>query len=131
MIARIRPFARLLLAFSLLVSWTTSGWAAACAQPPAQPQTHAMAHHAAHGGGMHGHHPQPAPAPEPGERGPAGEMPECPLLAMNGGTCTGVAQLPTIAAGHAVPSTDVRGYPPVEPIRDRLQALSLFRPPEA
>ncbi|HEX9936468.1 MAG TPA: hypothetical protein VGB15_05075 [Longimicrobium sp.] len=131
MIPRIRPLARLLLALSLLVSWTTSGWAAACAQRPAQAQTHAMAHRAAHGGGMHGHHSRPAPAPEPGDRGPAGEMPECPLLAMNGGTCTGVAQLPSIVTSHAVRSMDVRGYPPVEAIRDRLLTLSLFRPPEA
>ena len=128
MIPRIRPFARLLLALSLMVAWTTSGWAAACVQPAAAPEPHTMAHHAAHAGGMH-HNPLPAPEPDRPDSG--GELPECPLLAMNGGTCTGAAQLPATVTGHATPSTDLRGYPPVEPIRDRLLALSLFRPPEA
>jgi hypothetical protein len=128
MIPRIRPFARLLLALSLMVAWTTSGWAAACAQRPSAAPSHAMASHAVHHGGAH-HHPQPAPEPKRPDRG--GEMPGCPLLAMNGGSCSGVAQLPTIVASHAAQSIDVRGYPPVEPIHDRLLALSLFRPPEA
>ncbi|HEU4562332.1 MAG TPA: hypothetical protein VFS20_31165 [Longimicrobium sp.] len=127
MIPRIRPFARLLLALSLMVAWTTSGWAAACAKRPDAAPAHAMAGHAAHHGAMH-HHPRPASEPSRPDRG---EMPECPLLAMNGGTCTGVAQLPTAAGNAAAPSTDLRGYPPVEPIRDRLLALSVFRPPEA
>jgi hypothetical protein len=128
MIPPVRAFARLLLALSLMVAWTTGGWAAACAQRPDAAPAHAMASHGAHHGGMH-HHSQPAP--EPSRPDPAGELPECPLLAMNGGTCTGAAQLPAIVASHAAPSTDVRGYPPVEPIHDRLLALSLFRPPEA
>src|SRR5215218_953364 len=118
--------ARLLLALSLMVSWTTGGWAAACAQPAAPAaQPHAMAHHAVHGG-MH-HHPRPAPQ----RRVPHGEMPECPVMAMNGGSCLGAAHVPTIASAHAEASFDAAAYPAADAIRDRLLPFSHFRPPEA
>jgi hypothetical protein len=121
-----RRVARLLLALSLMVSWTTGGWAAACAQsaaPAAQP--HATAHHAMHGG-MH-HHPRPAPQ----RPAPHGEMPDCPVMAMNGGSCLGAAHVPTIASAPAEAAFDAAGYLPADAIRDRLLAFTHFRPPEA
>jgi len=145
MIPRVRSFARLLASLALMVSWTTGGWAAACAQgavaqAEASPSSdtaeqamhamHAMAHHAMHGG-MHHHASPPAPKPKPGQPAPRGEMPPCPLLVMNGGSCLGAAQLPSIAAVPMPPLADESGYPLADPIHDRLLPLSLFRPPEA
>ncbi|HYH82487.1 MAG TPA: hypothetical protein VEX86_22035 [Longimicrobium sp.] len=137
---RARAFARLLAAVALLVSWTTAGWAAACAQraserADAPAHGHAMAHAGTHDG-AHGamHHPAPpapAPEPEPGPPEPAGEVPPCPLLVMNGGSCLGAPQLPSAAPLPAFAPADMGGYPPADAIHDRLLPLSLFRPPEA
>ena len=109
-----------------MVAWTTSGWAAACAQKaaPAHPM-HAAAHHGMPGG-MHHHR---APAPE--KPAPRGEMPECPMLAMNGGTCVGSAQLPSVAAALAPTPLDAARFPALDSIRDSLLASPHFRPPEA
>lgn len=137
MMPRVRSFARLLAALALLVSWTTGGWAAACAQGAvtsadaaerAPDHAMAMAHH-----GMHGamHHHAPPSSPEPKRKGPRGEMPACPLLVMNGGSCLGAAQLPSVVSLPAPPLVDRTGYPPADAIHDLLLPLSLFRPPEA
>jgi hypothetical protein len=142
MMPRVRSFARLLSSLALMVSWTTGGWAAACAQGavaapsevPASAEApehgmHAMAHHGVHGG-MHRHAPPPAPRPAPGRPAPRGEMPACPLLVMNGGSCLGAAQLPSVVSLPAPPLAGASGYPPADAIHDRLLPLSLFRPPE-
>jgi hypothetical protein len=134
MMPRVRSFARLLATLALLVSWTAGGWAAACAQGAvtsagaADHGMHAMAHHGMHGA-MH-HHP-PSPEPRPDGRAPRGEMPACPLLVMNGGSCLGAAQLPSVVTVPAAHSAAVAGYPAADAIHDRLLPLSLFRPPEA
>jgi hypothetical protein len=138
MMPRVRSLPRLLAAAALMVSSTTAGWAAACARRAdesagAAAHGHAMAHAGMHDG-MHGamHHPAP-PAPERGSDRPTpgGEMPPCPLLALNGGSCLGAAQLPSAAVLPAFAPADVSGYPPAVAIHDRLLPLSLFRPPEA
>lgn len=122
---RISAVARTLAALALLVSWTTGGWAAACASAP-EPHAHGMAmHHPMHGGMMH--HPMPEHRRAP--RG--GEAPGCPLLAMNGGSCLGAAQLPAIVSAPASSLAASDGYPPAEGVRDRLIAISLFHPPRA
>jgi len=131
-----RRAAHLLLALSLMVAWTTGGWAAACAQPAAPAtQPHAMAGHAMPGHAMHGgmhHHPRPAPdGPAPERRAPRAEMPECPLMAMNGGSCVGAAQVPALAAAPAAMPAGDAPYLPADAIRDRLLPLAHFRPPEA
>ena len=120
-----RRIARLLLTLSLMVAWTTGGWAAACAQSAAPADPHAMAHHGMHGG-MH-HHPRPVPS----RPAPRGETPECPVMAMNGGSCLGAAQVPAIAAAPGEAPLDAAAYLPADGIRDRLLPLSHFRPPEA
>jgi hypothetical protein len=147
MMPRVRSFARLLAALALMVSWTTGGWAAACAlgavasAAEAMPQPdaaghgmHAMAHHGMHHG-MHHHAPPPAPKPKPkpkpGQPAPRGQMPACPLLVMNGGSCLGAAQLPSVVSLPAPPLADASAYPPADAIHDRLLPLSLFRPPQA
>lgn len=148
MILRVGSFARLLASLALTVSWTTGGWAAACAQGAAGESAdaaesadtgqapehgmHAMAHHGMHGG-MHHHTSPPAPKPEPtpDQPVPRREMPACPLLVMNGGSCLGAAQLPSVVSLPAPPLADASGYPPADAIHDRLLPLSLFRPPEA
>jgi hypothetical protein len=82
----------------------------------------AMRHHAAH---------RPAP-PRPEHRTPGGgDGPECPLLAMNGGSCLGAAHLPAVASAPAGAFAASDGYPPVDGVRDRLLAISLFHPPRA
>jgi|GEM_PF-2535003 len=139
MIPRARSFARLLASLALLVSWTTGGWAAACVQgalasadasPRPGATEHAMAHHGMRGG-MHHHTSPSAPKPKPGRPAPRGEMPPCPLLVMNGGSCLGAAQLPSVVSIPAPPLASASGYPPADAIHDRLLPLSLFRPPEA
>ncbi|HET7234141.1 MAG TPA: hypothetical protein VFJ16_29275 [Longimicrobium sp.] len=120
-----RRVARLLIAVSLMVAWTTGGWAAACAQKAAPAHQAHAAHHGMHGG-MHHH---PAPAPE--KSAPRGEMPDCPMLAMNGGTCLGSAQLPAVAAVPAAAMLDAVRFPALDSIRDSLLASPHFRPPEA
>lgn len=121
-----RRAARLLLTLLLMAAWTTGGWAAACAQPAASPSAqHAMAHHGMHAG-MH-HHPRPAPS----RPAPSGETPECPVMAMNGGSCLGAAQVPSVAAAPADAAPDRDAFAAADPIRDRLLPFSHFRPPEA
>lgn len=126
-----RRVARLLLSLLLMVAWTTGGWAAACAQsasPAASTASapHAMAHHGTQGG-MHHHHPRPAPE----KPAPRREMPECPVMVMNGGSCLGAAQVPATVAAPAALSLDTAAFAAADPIRDRLLPLSHFRPPEA
>ena len=125
---RVSAAARMLAALALLVSWTTGGWAAACARPSgATAAAHAMAmHHPMHGA-MH-HHAPAAPRPD---RHRGGEMPECPLLAMNGGSCLGAAHLPAIVSAAASALAADHGYPPADGVRDRLIAISVFHPPRA
>ena len=116
-----RRVARLLLTLSLMVAWTTGGWAAACAQPAAPASApHAMAHHGMHAG-MH-HHSPPAPR---------GNVPECPVMVMNGGSCLGAAQMPAVVAAPGEMALDGAAYLSADDIRDRLLPLSHFRPPEA
>jgi hypothetical protein len=137
MMPRVRSFARLLASLALLVSWTAGGWAAACAQGSVTSAAaehghamHAMAHHGMHGA-MHHHPPSPSPNPRPDGRAPRGEMPACPLLVMNGGSCLGAAQLPSVVTAPAPHSAEVSGYLAADDIHDRLLPLSHFRPPEA
>jgi hypothetical protein len=121
-----RRVARLLISLSLMVAWTAGGWAAGCAQPPPPASaSHAMAHHGMHAG-MH-HHPRPSPS----RPAPRGEMPECPVMAMNGGSCLGAAQVPTVVAAPGEAPLDAAAFVPPDPIRDRLLPFSHFRPPEA
>jgi hypothetical protein len=121
-----RRIARLLLALSLMVSWTAGAWAAACASPVAAAhQPRAMAHHAMHAGMLHRRR------PAPGRPAPRGDTPECPVMAINGGSCLAAAQVPAVAAAHAdAPAGDAR-YVAADGIRDRLLPLAHFRPPEA
>ncbi|HET7462645.1 MAG TPA: hypothetical protein VFJ82_15430 [Longimicrobium sp.] len=121
-----RRVARLLLTLSLMVAWTTGGWAAACAQPASSASApRAMAHHGMHAA-MH-HHPRPAPS----RPAPRGEMPECPVMAMNGGSCLGAAQVPAIIAAPAGAPLDAGTHVSLDTIRDRLLPHAHFRPPEA
>ncbi|HSU15422.1 hypothetical protein [Longimicrobium sp.] len=121
---RVSAAARLLAAVALLVSWTTAGWAAACARPSAPGAgMHAMGMH-------HAMHHQPAPPGPERHRAPrGGETPECPLLAMNGGSCLGAAHLPAIVSAPASALAPDAGYPPADGVRDRLIAISVFHPP--
>lgn len=125
MMPRLSAAVRVLAALCLLVSWTTAGWAAACV--PASDAAPAWAMHAMmHHGAMH--HPA---APRPEHRAPrGGDGPECPLLAMNGGSCLGAAHLPAIVSAPAAGFAASDGYPPADGLRDRLLAISLFHPPK-
>lgn len=121
--------ARALAALVLLVSWTTAGWTAGCARPDrAAPETamHAMMHHGVH---QAMHHSAPPPRAPHHPRG--GDRPECPLLAMNGGSCLGAAQAPAAfpASSPALAATDA--YPPADGVLDRLLPFSFFHPPRA
>lgn len=127
MIPRASAAVRVLIALSLLVSWTTAGWAAACARAPEANAAHAVHAMAMHHG-MHAamHHPAPPP-----QRTPRGGDTECPLLALGGGSCIGAAHLPAVVSAPAAAFARADGYPPDAGVRDRLLAVSLFHPPKA
>lgn len=130
---RVSAFARTLAALVLLVSWTAGGWAAACASAPPAPEPHAHAlaiHHPMHGA-MHHRVPTPSPSPEHHRAPRGGERPDCPLLAMNGGSCLGAAHLPVTVSAPASSLAASDGYPPAAGVRDRLMAISVFHPPRA
>lgn len=128
MMPRVFAAARALAALVLLVSWTTAGWAADCARPDrAAPETamHAMMHHGAHAAMRH----PAAPPPRAPHHPRGGDRPECPLLAMNGGSCLGAAQAPAaIAAASPVP-LEVDAYPPADGVLEPLLPFSFFHPP--
>ena len=128
MMPRVYAAARVLAALALLFSSTTAGWAAACARAPETPPAQAM--HALHHGAMQ-HHAADHPAPPRPEHRSGGDGPECPLLAMNGGSCLGAAHLPAIASAPAGAFAGSDGYPPARGVRDRLLAISLVHPPKA
>lgn len=126
MMPRVSAAARAIFALVLLLSTSTAGWAAACARAPESPSPHAM-HAGMHHGAMH--HSAPT-APE--QRVPrGGDGPECPLLAMTGGSCIGAAHLPSIVSAPTALVGAGDGYPPAAAVRDRLLAASLFHPPKA
>jgi len=81
-------------------------------------------HHPLHGGMHH-------PAPEHHRAPRGGERPDCPLLAMNGGSCLGAAHLPAIVSAPASSLAASDGYPPAAGVRDRLMAIFVFHPPRA
>jgi hypothetical protein len=126
MMPRVFAAARVLAALVLLVSWTTAGWAADCARrDEAAPETamHAMMHHGAH---QAMHHPSPPRAPHH-PRG--GDRPECPLLAMNGGSCLGAAQAPAAFSASSPSLASADAYPSADGVLDSLLPFSFFHPP--
>jgi hypothetical protein len=128
MTARIAIAARALLALALLASWTTAGWAAACALREPSPAGMEMAmgmHHAMHGA-IHHH-----TAPHRPDRPRGGGAPDCPLLAMNGGGCIGAAHLPAIIPITTPFLATADGYPPADGVRDQLLTEPHFHPPRA
>ena len=130
MMPRVFAAARVLAALVLLVSWTTAGWAADCARPDnavTETAMHAMMHHVAHGAMMH--HPPPPPSAPHHPRG--GDRPECPLLAMNGGSCLGAAQAPAALSASSPTLAAADAYPPADGVLDSLLPFSFFHPPRA
>ncbi|HEX6749286.1 MAG TPA: hypothetical protein VF092_18455 [Longimicrobium sp.] len=125
---RVSAAARAIFALVLLLSTSTAGWAAACARAPETPSPHAMHAGMHHGGHGAMHHSAP-PAPE--NRPTRNDGPECPLLAMTGGSCIGAAHLPSIVSAPTALVGADDGYPPAAAVRDRLLAASLFHPPKA
>jgi len=125
--ARIPSAVRALAVLLLLVSSTGGGWLAACVRPggpAAPPASPVHSHHAMHGG-MHPH----APTPRPTAPAPRGEMPECPVLAMNGGGCLAAADAATLDLSLPRTLAAADAYPPAAGVHDRLLTDAFFRPP--
>lgn len=124
MFFRPRRFRAVAALAALLVSWTAGPGAAFCfgaegeMKMPSQGQ-------AAHGAGHH----HGAPAPAPAEDGEMPAAPECPWMAMSGGSCL-IAPSPSgpgLAMALLPPPAE---YPRSPEVRDQLVGAALFRPPK-
>jgi hypothetical protein len=79
-------------------------------------------------GSMAGHH-HGAPAPAPADHGDVPAAPECPWMAMSGGSCL-IAPAPSSVAPAMAAIPLAAEYPRSSEVRDQLVGAALFRPPK-
>lgn len=125
MFIRLRRFRAVAALAALLVSWTAGPGAAFCfgAEGEMEMSSHGRM---AHGAGGH-HHGAPAPAPADDGEMPA--APECPWMAMSGGSCL-IAPSPSGPGPAMAALPPPAEYPRSAEVRDQLVGAALFRPPK-
>lgn len=133
MFFRLRRFRVVAALAALLVSWTAGPGAAFCfgAEGEMEMPSHGQMEMPSHGQMAHsagGHH-HGAPAPAPADEGEVPAAPECPWMAMSGGSCL-IAPSPSgpgLAMAALPPPAE---YPGSAEVRDQLVGAALFRPPK-
>jgi hypothetical protein len=125
MFIRLRRIRAVAVLAALLVSWTAGPGAAFCfgMEGEMEMPSHGAAHGAV-GGNHHG-----APAPAPADHGDAPAAPECPWMAMSGGSCL-IAPAPLTVAPSLAAIPLAAEYPRSTEVRDQLVGAALFRPPK-
>lgn len=135
---RASPAVRHLTPLALAAFTAVGGWAA-CARPAVR--AHLAAAHA-HFAATHAHlaaahqvmhaavHHRPAP-PRPAAPRPPDDWAECPVMAMNGGSCFGAARAEGVDFAPELTRRQAPQYPRGPDVRDRLPGDRPFHPPRA